>query len=148
MFHRCFVKKENEILQKGICGLNHKSLVLKGIFSIVAERQICSCAHLTNLSYFYPVKATNIPTEKLNQTERSALPGDSRQPQANKHNKQRSYSSQHPPPRRDEVNTLKITPGMTKVLHPVCTPRVNAIILMWLMLHPSDPAESQRQKKQ
>lgn len=54
------------------------------------------------------------------------VPGDGRQPQANKHNKQRSFYSRHrfPQTKRNEVNTLSIRPvdaEMTKLLHHVYT---------------------------
>lgn len=62
------------------------------------------------------------------------VPGDGRQPQANKHNQQRSFYSYHifPQARRNEINTLRMRPvdaGITKLLRHMCTLRFDVIIL-------------------
>lgn len=88
---------------------------------------------------------------KLTGAERSAVPGDGRQPQANKYNKQRSFYSRRLFPKQKEMKstTWELDQLMlgwqnsSYISRGRCYFDVQSKTTPWLTPHPSNPAERQ-----
>lgn len=127
-------KRGYEILQEGICGLNCNSTPIKCQSSASpylrrreADLFLCSSHRFGLIAPSDGCKRAN-GKAKSTGAERSAVPGDGRQPQANKHNKGAFIPGVAPPQTKgNEVNTLRIRPvdaGMAKLFLYLTCPRL------------------------
>lgn len=125
-------KRGYEILQEGICGLNCNSTLIKCQSSAFpylhcreADLFLCSSHRFSLIAPSDGYKRAN-GKAKSTGPERRAVPGDGRQPQANKRNKGAFIPGVFfPQTKGNEVNTLRIRPvdaGMAKLfLYLTCT---------------------------